>query len=134
VRDSNEDPNEIVAVPLSQIEREFLVAALDGYGGPAASTEEFAIAIGCKSFDELLVECQRMRDAVEAQLPLSRFDWSRALFVAELMLASDRVGMSWEWSIVTGTPDHAGIDLLRNLQSKLEKVTVVIGRQRDWGS
>jgi len=113
------DSDEIVAVELSQAERDLVEAALREWGGGAHGTEKIAQAIGFESMQERWRERDRILLAVRDRRPLSRTDWTRLLLATEIAFASDVVGAGVEWSIVTGYNDVESLTALRSLQRTL---------------
>jgi hypothetical protein len=109
-------------------ETELLVRALLEWGGPAHSTEEFAIAMGFMNTSDLLEQCRRIRSALKEGTPLTPIDWARTLLAAEIVFISDVVGSGYEWTTSTGYGDIETIKMLRSIQRKLVRVvSPVIG-------
>lgn len=114
------DPGEpdLVALQISTDEREVLRAGLREWGGPARCTEEFAVAMGFRSVQDLFDEGRRIGESLAAGLPLSRIDWTRALLATEVVFASNVVGSGLDWEICTGFSDGRTLELLRGLQRR----------------
>ena len=118
------DAHGSVEIPLSHEERQLLRAGLAEWGGPAHTTDEFAVAMGFKGTDDLLSQRHRLDQALAAGEPLSRLDWRRVLLATELAFASDVVGSGIEWPTTTGLSDVDTIQLLRGVQRKVARRSV----------
>lgn len=121
------DPGEEIAVDLTTDERLVLIHGLIEWSGPASCTDALAVAMGFDSVDDFLAESDRLVAALEANRPLTRWDWTRTLLATEIAFASDVVGSGAEWFITTGLDDSRTLEVLRLLQHKLVSVTVRIG-------
>ncbi|WP_378730733.1 hypothetical protein [Nocardia brasiliensis] len=111
----------LVAVDLSDDERDVLRCGLGEWGGPARSTEALAVAMGFASVADLYEQGRRLRAALSSNEPLSAADWRRTLAATEIVFASDVFGSGVEWSITTGFRDEETIRILRGLQRKLNR-------------
>ncbi|MFD4352375.1 hypothetical protein ACFWPX_07435 [Nocardia sp. NPDC058518] len=115
------DSDPLVAIELSEAEREVLRRGLGEWFGPARCTEALAIAMDFLSVADLREQERRIRSALAANEPLSGRDWRRALVATEFVFASDVFGSGVEWSTTTGLRDEETIHILRRLQRKLAR-------------
>ncbi|WP_459545822.1 hypothetical protein [Nocardia sp. X0981] len=113
------DPDDLVAIELSEDEREVLRHGLGEWGGPAHCTEALAAAMDFRSVQDLYEQARRLRSALKSNEPLSARDWRRTLVATEFAFASDIFGSGPDWSITTGLPDEETVRILRRLQRKL---------------
>jgi hypothetical protein len=109
------------AVPLEEVERQFLRAALLDWGGPAEPTDALAIAMGFSSASNMSTETWGLWKRIEAGESLTPADWRRVLLAVEVVFASDVVGSGLDWSITSRFSDAESIALLRGLQRKLPR-------------
>ena len=116
----------LIAIDLTDDERAVLRAGLVEWGGPARVTQEFAVAMGFRDQDDLFSEGDRIRVDLEADRPLSPFDWARIVLATEVVFASNLVGSGWDWSITTGFSDCDTIRILREIQRKLPRAVVAV--------
>ena len=63
---------------------------------------------------ELFEQSHRLRAALGARRPLSRWDWTRTLLAIEIVFASDVVGSGVEWAVTTGLDDMRTPQILRD--------------------
>lgn len=115
------EANNLIAVELSDDEREILRRGLGEWGGPARSTEALAVAMGFASVADLYDQGRRLRAALDSKEPLSAADWRRTLVATEFVFASDVFGSGVEWPTTTGLRDEETIRTLRGLQRKLNR-------------
>lgn len=115
------EPDELIAPELDPAERTLLRFGLSEWGGPARCTDELAMAMGFRNMLDVFSEGDRLRDALAAELPLSRLDWCRTLLATEIVFASNLVGSGRDWSITTGIPDAEALTTLRSVQRKLTR-------------
>lgn len=116
--------SDIVTVDLTANERELLAQGLLQWGGPAATTDALAVAMGFADVRDLCTESQRIGGAIRRGTPVMASDLRRPLVATEIAFSSDVFGAGVEWETVTGLTDQATISLLRTLQRKL----VAVGR------
>ena len=109
----------LIAIDLTEREREFIARALYERQGSASWTPLPIDALGLSDWDEFDALIDRLRDAVTRGDPLTDLDWARALFLTEITWASDLVGAGTDFSIVSGFSDAEGITVLRSLQRKI---------------
>lgn len=123
------DKADLSATSLLTVEETgFLRRALLEWGGPAHSTEEFAVAMGFMGTRDLLVQCRRIRSALAEDEPLAPIDWARTLLAVEIVFISDVMGSGYEWVTTTGYSDTETIRMIRSIQRKLSRVvSPVIG-------
>lgn len=99
------NPNDVVAVQLTDQERYVLGSGLVEWGGPARCTEELAIAMGFRSVADLFTESDRLIRLLEEGGPMSAFDWARMHLATEIVFASDVVGSGADWVHTVGISD-----------------------------
>jgi hypothetical protein len=109
---------ELVAIDLDDDERELMVQGLSEYFKSAKSSVPFLVLLfrvpGAGEFHALV---WRLLEAVDNKEPLSPFDWSRALLLAEISWASDLVGSGIEFAKIRS--DEEVMPLLRSTQYHL---------------
>jgi len=111
---------EFVQMDLTKDERRVLEMGLSEWGGPAACTNEMAVAMGFTGVVDLIFDDgRRLLDSLRDGAPLSRRDWTRALLATEIVFASNVLGSGLDWQTTTGLDDGVTIGLLRSLQRKL---------------
>lgn len=115
------DPEKLVAVELSDEQRQVLIGGLRQWGGPAHCTEPMAIAMGWDGVADLHHQGRRLCDALAEDRPLTMRDWTRVLLATEIVFVSDIVGAGTEWQAVTGLDDDRTLEVLRALQVKLPR-------------
>ncbi|MEU8794339.1 hypothetical protein [Streptomyces sp. NPDC048643] len=106
---------------LAQHEVELLARALMEWGGPAHCSDQLAVGMGFAGRKDLLAQCQRLRNALREDAPLSAADWARTLLATEIVFVSDLAGSGVEWPTTTGRDDAATIRMLRVIQRKLAR-------------
>ena len=102
------DPFELVAISLTDDEREVLAYGLISWGGPARCTDALAFAMGFGTYDELLAETARLLPVIRRGDAMSRFDWRRTLFATEIAFAERCHGSR------TGLESSVGLRRRRN--------------------
>lgn len=123
------DADEVVEVDLDVDQRVVLGRGLLEWGGPAVATNVLAVAMGFASVEDFAVQRRRLRAALNARQPLSRWDWSRMLLATEIVFASDVLGSGLEWPTTTGLGDVETLEILRGLQRKLGPARVPVRPQ-----
>ncbi|PXX61569.1 hypothetical protein DFR70_108127 [Nocardia tenerifensis] len=113
------EPEEPVAVDLSDIERKVLAYGVGSWGGPARCSEALAVAMGFRDAQDVGKHGRRLESALIAGEALTAMDWRRVLVSTEIFFASDVLGCGREWSIVRGISDEETLRVLRGLQRKL---------------
>lgn len=106
---------------LAKHEVELLTRALLEWGGPAHCSDQLAVGMGFAGTQDLLDQCQRLRNALGEDAPLGATDWARTLLATEIVFVSDLAGSGVEWSTTTGRDDAATIRMLRLIQRKLTR-------------
>ena len=112
---------DLVAVDLTELEREFIWRVLFEWHGSASRKRPPLEVLGVPlndpaQFGQLL---DRLQNAVKNGSPLSDFDWARVLFLTEITWASSLLGAGSDFDTITGISDQDGIRLLRALQRKI---------------
>ena len=110
---------DLVGLDLTDEERRMLFYGLIDWGGPARCTEVLAIALGFDGLEDLDREGQRIAHDIYDGRPVSLRDWTRALFSAEIVFASDVIGTGAEWGVIQGGDDAHWLGVLRTLQRKV---------------
>jgi hypothetical protein len=128
VNRNDRDPDEFLTVDLTSDERHMLSRAVTQFDGSARCSEETAKAFGFESVNDLRVQGLQLAESLEASEPLSKWDWTRSLFVCEVVFASDVMGSGHDWHSATGLSDFETIGLLRSVQTKLLRHLVPIGQ------
>ncbi|MFJ8883370.1 hypothetical protein ACIRJR_08140 [Streptomyces sp. NPDC102402] len=114
---------------LTEEESRLLQQGLMEWCGPARCTEEFAVAMGFDSAQDLSRRGVSIRGALAEGETLDPMDWARALMATEIAFASDVVGSGYEWSTTTGWSDDTTVRVLRSAQLKLIRtVAPLVGR------
>jgi hypothetical protein len=113
--------DELIEVELDESERKLLTWGIIEWGGPATPTEEFAVAMGFQSIDDMFAESPRLTAALDAREPMTRFDWCRVLLATEIVFASNIVGSGMDWCITSGVSDVDSLVTLRRVQRKLTR-------------
>ncbi|GAB2872732.1 hypothetical protein [Nocardioides pacificus] len=111
--------DELSSVELDDDELTLLTYGLRDWGGPAYCHEALAIAMGFSGCSDLERQVERLIAAVELGGPLSRLDWTRVLFSAEIVFVSNIVGTGSGWGTIHGGDDARWIDALRRAQEKV---------------
>jgi len=110
---------DLVDLDLTDEERRMLFYGLIDWSGPARCTEALAIALGFDGLEDLDREGQRIAQEIYDGRPVSLRDWTRALFSAEIVFASDVMGTGTEWGVIQGGDDARWLGVLRALQLKV---------------
>lgn len=114
-------------VVLDSHERYLLLRGISEWSGSASCSEEMAVALGFSSVADLQREGERIAALLESELPLSSWDWTRALLSTELVFSSVVMGSGSEWQTVFGLDDVDTLRLLRSVQRKLRHLLVKVG-------
>ncbi|MFJ2951492.1 hypothetical protein ACIO8H_28220 [Streptomyces sp. NPDC087226] len=104
---------------LTDGEIKLLRRALAEWGGPAHCSDHLAVGMGFADQHDLLDQCDRLRNALADDAPLTQVDWARVLVATEIVFVSDLMGSGVEWSTTTGLSDESTIRALRSIQRKL---------------
>jgi len=110
--------SELVAVDLTEREREFIQQALEQWALSAADAPFPFQVLGLATWEEFGELTLRLERAVTDSAPLSDLDWARVLFLTEITWASDLVGAGLDFATVTGFSDTEAVSLLRGLQRR----------------
>ncbi|MGA8329741.1 MAG: hypothetical protein WB777_10665 [Mycobacterium sp.] len=113
------DVSDLIAVALTEDERDFVQQTLEQWALSAASTPFPFQALGLSTWDEFVKLTGRLERAVVAGDPLTDLDWARVLFLTEVTWASNLVGSGLDFVSVTRFSDTAAVGLLRGLQRKI---------------
>jgi hypothetical protein len=113
------DSSDLVAVELTEDERDFIQQTLEQWALSAASTPFPFQVLGLSTWEEFGGLTGRLEHAVVAGQPLSDLDWARVLFLTEITWASNLVGSGLDFAIVTRFSDTEAVGLLRALQRKI---------------
>ncbi|MEC4765433.1 hypothetical protein [Mycobacterium sherrisii] len=116
--DSMTSSSDLVAVDLTEREREFIQQALEQWALSAADAPFPFQILGSSTWDEFSDLTVRLKRAVTNGAPLTDLDWARALFLTEITWASDLVGAGLDFATVTGFSDTEAVSLLRGLQRR----------------
>ncbi|ULP44608.1 hypothetical protein [Mycobacterium lentiflavum] len=112
------DSSELVAVDLTEREREFIQQALEQWALSAADSPFPFQALGLSTWDEFGDLTVRLKRAVADGESLTDLDWARVLFLTEITWASGLVGAGLDFATVTGFSDTEAVSLLRSLQRR----------------
>lgn len=121
------DPDELVAVDLTDEQRQVLTNGLRQWGGPAQGTDTLAMALGWGGVADQHEQARRLCAALADGRPLTVRDWTRTLLATEVVFVSDIVGAGTEWQAVTGLDDEWTLGVLRELQTKLPLTRIESG-------
>ncbi len=111
--------SELVAVDLTEDEREFIRQTLDQWGWSASNKPFPFQLLGLSSWQEFGQLVVRLSHAISTGDPLTDLDWARVLFLTEITWASSLVGSGLDFAIVTKFSDVQAVGLLRGLQRKI---------------
>lgn len=111
--------SELVAVDLTDRERDFIGQALEQWALSAARKPFPFQVLGLSTWEEFGELTGRLGHAVTAGGALTDLDWARVLYLTECSWASSLVGAAQDFFTVTGFPDTEGLSLLRGLQRKI---------------
>jgi hypothetical protein len=110
--------SDLVAVDLTEREREFIQQALEQWALSAADVPFPFQVLGLSTWEEFGGLTLRLRRAITDGEPLEDLDWARVLFLTEITWASDLVGAGLDFATVTGFSDTEAVSLLRGLQRR----------------
>jgi len=113
---------ELIAIDLTDDERDFMQTALTEFGG-TASYKPFPIKVlGVSTDDEFEDLVDRLRMAVARKYPLSELDWARAQLLTEMCWGSDIIGAGIDFQY--SCRDELAAPLMRSIQRKLRRYGV----------
>jgi hypothetical protein len=113
------DSSHLVAIELTDDERDFIQQTLEQWALSAASTPFPFQVLGLSTWEEFGLLTGRLERAVVAGEPLTDLDWARTLFLTEITWASNLVGSGLDFATVSRFADTAAVALLRSLQRKI---------------
>jgi|HubBroStandDraft_3_1064219.scaffolds.fasta_scaffold09087_2 hypothetical protein len=109
----------LIAIDLTDDERDFMQTALTEFGG-TASYKPFPIKIlGVSTDDEFEDLLDRLRMAIARRYPLSELDWARAQLLTEMCWGSDMIGSGIDFKY--SCRDELAVPLMRSIQRKLRR-------------
>lgn len=111
--------SELVAVDLSEAEREFIAQVLQQWGLSASDAPFPFQILEMSTWEQFGELTYRLQCAVENSEPLTDLDWARVMFLTEITWASSLVGSGLDFAIVTRFADTEAVALLRGLQRKI---------------
>ncbi|MGO9506950.1 MAG: hypothetical protein ACLPXZ_06240 [Mycobacterium sp.] len=111
--------SELVAIDLTDEERQLMLQGLNEYGGPVQRGVPLLLAplLGLSTIDEFWTLTERLMEGIEAKESLSDLDWARALFLTEICWASNVIGAGVDFA--TSFRDEAAAPLVRSIQRKV---------------
>ena len=108
---------ELIAIDLTDEERELVFIALNEYGVSAKYAYRLLCPVlGRSTEDEWYQLTSRLGESVKNQAPLSDLDWARALFLTEISFGSNLVGSGLDFGPAA---DEYWLGVLRSLQRKV---------------
>jgi hypothetical protein len=108
---------ELVAIELTDEERELIVLALNEYAGTAQQAYRLMCPVfGQSNKHEWFQLIKRLEFAVENRQPLSDLDWARVMFLTDISFGSTLVGSGLRFG---RGADEYWFEILRSLQEKL---------------
>ena len=110
--------SELVAIDLSETEREFIAQVLQQWGS-SRRTRSFVPDPGDVDVGGVWRTPYRLQRAVENDEPLADLDWARVMFLTQITWAGSLVGSGLDFAIVTRFSDIEAVALLRGLQRKI---------------
>jgi hypothetical protein len=113
---------ELIAIDLTDDERDFMQTALTEFGG-TASYKPFPIKVlGVSTDDEFDELVDRLRMAIARRYALSELDWARAQLLTEMCWGSDMIGSGIDFTY--SCRDEQAVPLMRSIQRKLRRYGV----------
>jgi hypothetical protein len=116
---SMSSPTELIAIQLTDDERDFVEQTLEQWSLSAASTPFPFQVLGLSTWDEFGALTYRLERAAVEGAALTNLDWARLLFLTEVTFASDLIGSGVEHTLMTRFSDAEAINVLRGLQRKI---------------
>lgn len=106
-----------IAIDLVDEEREFMVLALNEYGGTAQHTYRLLCPVlGLSNLDEWATLVNRLMKAIQNKEPLSDLDWARAMFLTDISFGSTLVGSGLRFGPAA---DRHWFEVMRSVQRKI---------------
>jgi hypothetical protein len=108
---------ELVAIDLTDEERELIVLALNEYAGTAQHTYKLLCPVlGQSNKHEWFQLINRLESAIKNKEPLSDLDWARAMFLTDISFGSTLVGSGLRFG---RGADEYWFEILRSVQEKV---------------
>lgn len=107
----------MVAIDLTDEERDFMFRSLGEWGGPAQGATLLLPVFGLSTPRELLEMAYRLGDSIRDGAPLSDLDWARALLLTEIGWGSAVLGAGVDAN--SRSFDTTAVQLLRSVQYKI---------------
>jgi hypothetical protein len=108
---------ELVAIDLTDEERELMVLALNEYAGTAQHTYRLLRPVlGRSDKHDWYQLTTRLKAAIRNKEPLSDLDWARAMFLTDISFGSTLVGSGLRFGPAA---DEYWFEILRSLQGKV---------------
>jgi hypothetical protein len=108
---------ELIAIDLTDEERDFMQTALTEFGGTAGYLPFPIKILGVSTADEFDDLVDRLRIAIARKYALSELDWARAQLLTEMCWGSDMIGSGTEFKY--SYQDELAAPLMRSIQRKL---------------
>jgi hypothetical protein len=108
---------QLVAIELTDEERELMVLALNEYAGTAQHTYKLlSPVLGQPNKHEWFQLINRLECAIENEEPMSDLDWARAMFLTDISFGSTLVGSGLRFGQAA---DDYWFEILRSVQGKV---------------
>jgi hypothetical protein len=108
---------ELVAIELTDEERELVVLALNEYAGTAQHAYKLLCPVfGQSDKHEWYRLTTRLKEAVRNKEPLSDLDWARVMFLTDISFGSSLVGSGLRFG---RGADEYWFEILRSVQEKV---------------
>src|ERR1700739_313140 len=108
---------ELVAIDLTDEERELIVLALNEYAGTAQHTYKLlCLVLGQSNKHEWFQLINRLSLAIENKEPMSDLDWARTMFLTDISFGSTLVGSGLRFG---RSADEYWFEILRSIQEKV---------------
>jgi hypothetical protein len=108
---------QLVAIELTDEERELIILALNEYAGTAQHTYKLLCPVlGQSTKHEWFQLINRLESAIKNKEPLSDLDWARAIFLTDISFGSTLVGSGLRFG---RGADEYWFEILRSLQEKV---------------
>jgi hypothetical protein len=112
-------PTELVAIELTDDERDFVEQTLEQWSSSAASRPFPFQVLGLSTWEEFGALTYRLERAAVDGAALTDLDWARLLFLTEVTFASALIGSGTRFTAMTRFSDAQAINVLRGLQRKI---------------
>jgi hypothetical protein len=108
---------ELVAIALTNQERELMVLSLNEYAGTAQHTYKLlGPVLGQLDKHGWYALTTRLKEAIRANQPLSDLDWARAMFLTDICFGSTLLGSGLRFG---RGADEYWFEVLRSVQEKV---------------